>query len=86
MKRKAFGVIETLVVLLLSGLIVYIAFAGIDSVIRNYNKVKGYYLGKLNLESALQIYLSGREPPEKINGQSINFSGRSFNTEMQEGE
>ncbi|MCD6450102.1 MAG: hypothetical protein J7L34_06320 [Thermotogaceae bacterium] len=86
MRRKAFGIIETLIALFLSGLIFYIAFAGVDSVVKNYNKVKEYYLKKLNLESALQIYLSGREPPEELNGQRIDFSEEELKIKLKEGE
>ncbi len=86
MKRIAQGMIETLVVLFLSGLIFYIAFSGIDSTIRNYTRIKNSYLRKLNMESALQIYLSGRKPPETINGQKINFSEENLIIKLQEGE
>jgi len=86
MRKKAFGIVETLVALLLSCLIFYISFSGIDAVIKNYNRVKANYLKKLNTESALQIYLSGRKPPEEINGQKVDFSDKYFKNKLQEGE
>jgi len=85
MREKAFGIVETLVILCLSCLILYIAFSGISTIIRNYNKIKVNYLKKLNMESALQIYLSGREPPEEINGQKVKLSDENLKR-LQEGE